>query len=94
MITCASSHGLRPQGVGSGGFESSVLRWFAIVLSVLILVVSHVTVLASEPVKEVHMEKANAYQIGTLNKSRLFLSSLITTMWAIGTSEVAGALSA
>jgi hypothetical protein len=40
------------------------------------------------------VEKTNNNQISALNKSRLLLSSVIITVWAIGTSAVAGALSA
>lgn len=79
--------GLRPQGVDSGWFNSSVSRWVLISLLVLILFVSHAV---SEVAKEVHMNKS---QLGSLSMSRVFLSSTNTTMWAIGTSAVAGALS-
>lgn len=70
---------------------SPVLRWFWIVLSVLSLVVLHALAVFAE--REVHMEKANHNQFSTLTKSRQLLSSLIYTIWAIGTSAAAGALS-
>jgi len=40
------------------------------------------------------MEKAKTAPVTALNKAKLVLVSLINTMWAIGTSVAAGALSA
>jgi hypothetical protein len=86
---------LRPQGVGSGGFDSLGWCWFWIVLLVIARFVIHVVVssLASEATKEVHMENANQNQNTALKVTKLSLVSLIDTMWAIGTSAAAGALS-
>ena len=84
------SRRLRPQGVGIVGF-SPVVRWFLIVLLVLSLTVLHALAVFAE--KEVHMEKTNNSQISTLNKSKQFLLSFIYTIWAIGTSAAASALS-
>lgn len=39
-------------------------------------------------------EKMSASQFSTPSRSRQLLSSFINTMWAIGTSAAAGALSA
>jgi len=87
---------LRPQGVVSGGFNSPGSHWFGFVLLVLTLVVIHAVVsnLALETTMEVRMEKAKTAPVTALNKAKLVLVSLINTMWAIGTSVAAGALSA
>ena len=89
-----TSRGLRPQGVGSGGFDSPGLHWFSIVLLVTALVVSHACSALAAGGKEVQMNKTNANQTAALNKALCFWRSLIETMWAIGTSAAAGALSA
>jgi hypothetical protein len=65
---------------------------------VVLLVLSHVaSALAAELEKEVRMELTNISQNNGHFKKPLcnvFLSSCSTTMWAIGTSVVASALSA
>jgi hypothetical protein len=85
--------GLRPQGVGSGGFNSLGLHWFLFALLMLLLAKLHDVslVLADTKTKEAHM---NNDQINSTSNTYRFCISLIDTMWAIGTSVAAGALSA
>jgi hypothetical protein len=93
-LACSATRGLRPQGVGSGGFDSPVLHWFLVVLLVIALIVTHACSVLAADGKEVQMDKTNTNQSAALNKARQFLLSLTVTVWAIGTSAAAGALSA
>lgn len=87
---------LRPEGVYSGGFNSPGQIWFFFALLV-ILFLFHVIgeVLSSSPMKEVLMNNGKkkiseaAFSFGIA-----FLRSVVNTIWAIGTSLAAGALSA
>jgi hypothetical protein len=65
-----------------------------VVLLVIALVVTHACSVLAADGKEVPMYKTNTDQSAALNKPRQFLLSLILTVWAIGTSAAAGALSA
>lgn len=87
--------GLRPQGVGSGGFNSLGMHWFLFALLVCLLVKSHDVYLrlVGGSTKEVHMNKNHGTNTTSSNTVRLLLS-LINTVWAVGTSVVAGVLSA
>lgn len=74
------------------------MHWFWIVLLVIALVVAHVfvSVLARNTTREVRMENAERTK-KNLSKAlnpKLLLISLTNTMWAVGTSAAAGALSA
>lgn len=91
------ARGLRPQGVGSGGFLALGMHWFWFALAVFVLLVIRgtVLVLAAGTQKEAPMEQANGNQKkAALVTPKLFSISLASTAWAIGTSAVAGALSA
>jgi hypothetical protein len=86
-----STRGLGPQGVGSEG-SISLGNGFAFALLVFLLSKMHVVSIALTETKEAPMNKT---QKNSTNPSTLTIfSSLITTMWAIGTSVAAGALSA
>jgi hypothetical protein len=63
------------------------------VLRVLILVVVHVVSGLAAKTKEVSMKKTIKNQPAALQMPKRFALSLISTMWAIGTSAAAGALS-
>jgi hypothetical protein len=81
-----------PQGVGGNGIEALGVQWFAFALFVFVLTGLRTVYFAIEGIstKRVHMNKG---QTNCTNHS-LFRVSLIDTMWAIGTSVAAGALSA
>jgi len=83
----------RPQGVGSWGFESLGMHWFLFVLLVFALTVTHATSVLAADEKEVLM-KMNRSRSAAPDRPNRFLRSLATTAWTIGTSAVAGALSA
>jgi hypothetical protein len=78
--------------VGSG-VQLPGLRWFFVVLLVISLTVTHAcSVLGADNQQEVHMVRTNKNQALKLFLKQVTLS-FITTMWAIETSAVAGALS-
>lgn len=85
------TRGLGPQGVGSEGSISLGYRWFSFGLIVLLLSKTHEVSGKILGTKEVNMNKK---QNNGVTSSTTFLNSLITTMWAMGTSVAAGALSA
>jgi succinate dehydrogenase hydrophobic anchor subunit len=69
------------------------LHWFLFVLHVLVLAVIHVVSGLAATTKEVPMNKTSKDQPAALQVPKRFALSLIATVWAIGTSATAGALS-
>ena len=92
LLRSTLAPGLRPQGVASGGFYSPGLHWLLFVLYVLLLSVVHAALDLAVKAKEVRM-KTSKKQSVALQKPNQFAVSLMTTVWAIGTSAAAGALS-
>ena len=84
---------LRPQGVGSAGFNSPILRWLLVVLQVGLLAISHaLSVLAADRAERKDNMTNSQHQ--SLSNTELLVSSASTTIWTIAASVVAGALSA